>query len=765
MKQYATRLRAFLLALSLLLPLAACAGSPTAATMHLRRTEGTVSVSDGSGKNLPTLDNLGLYSGYGVGTRPASYAWIDLDEVKLTKLDQNSEIAIRKDGKALSIELKSGSLFFNVTKPLEDDETMNISTSTMIVGIRGTCGWVSCRDDRSQVYLLEGKAECSAEGQTVRVSAGEMAELSGDGELAVREFTAGEVPAFVQNEVDPTLAGIADATPGPETPEPSESPETPEPSDTPEPSEPPEYSGQAGDDVTWSLYGDGTLIVSGTGPMTDFSRYSAPWYSQRSQIHTVIIDDGVTTIGNYAFEKCSITRVTIADSVAAIGAFAFDGCGQLTAVSLPDGVTAIGSFAFNECGGLRSVVIPGGVASIEMSAFHACTNLRSVVISHGVTSIAGSAFGWCGNLTDVTIPDSVSDIESYAFSGCGRLASVYYGGSEEQWEAVSIADNNDPLLNAVVYCNSTWIAAAADWNGHIYRVYDVSIPWEEAMAYCENLGGHLATITSREEQAVVNGLLGESCSKNGYWLGGVRTGSGFAWITGEQMSYTNWDSRQPDNEDNREDKLMLYNYSGDRLGKWNDLSSEGVSDVIVAHGDLGFICEWDLDEAASGAGAGQQQTSWQGHRYQVFNNVSAWLDAEAFCEQLGGHLATISSQEENDFIYQFIIDAGYTSAYFGLTDRYEEGTWIWVTGEPVTYTNWHTDEPNSEHPNENYGMFYNSFRDGTWNDGDFEWGQTGGGTAFICEWDPADAQPPSDQEDDPTPSDQEDAPPPSDQLE
>ena len=160
MKRFTARFRAFLLALSLLLSLAACSGRVAAASaMHLRRTEGTVSVSNGEGKSLPPLDNLGLYSGYGVGTGSASYAWIDLDDVKLTKLDQNSEISIQKEGKALNIELKSGSLFFNVTEPLEDDETMNIRTSTMLVGIRGTSGWVEAQGSTSRVYLLEGKVE------------------------------------------------------------------------------------------------------------------------------------------------------------------------------------------------------------------------------------------------------------------------------------------------------------------------------------------------------------------------------------------------------------------------------------------------------------------------------------------------------------------------------------------------------------------------------------------------------------------------------
>ena len=187
-----------------LLPLSACSGGrkdATAASMHLRRTEGTVSVSDGSGKDVPLLDNLGLYSGYGVGTQSASYAWIDLDDVKLAKLDQKSEISIEQEGKALNIELKSGSLFFNVTKPLEADETMNIRTSTMLMGIRGTCGWVEENGGLSRVYLLEGEVKCTAGGWAVQVNAGEMAEFTKDGYLVVEPFTAKDVPAFVVDEV------------------------------------------------------------------------------------------------------------------------------------------------------------------------------------------------------------------------------------------------------------------------------------------------------------------------------------------------------------------------------------------------------------------------------------------------------------------------------------------------------------------------------------------------------------------------------------
>ena len=194
MKKTTTRLTA--LALSLALLLTSCSGGASATTMHLRKTEGTVGVSDGEGKDVAPREDLGLYSGYGVETQAESYAWIDLDEVKLTKLDQDSEVEIAKEGKKLEINVKSGSLFFNVTKPLADDETMNIATSTMMIGVRGTCGWVG----ENTAALLEGTVSVTAGEQEVTISAGEMAVLMED-RLEVKPLTADSIPAFVRDEV------------------------------------------------------------------------------------------------------------------------------------------------------------------------------------------------------------------------------------------------------------------------------------------------------------------------------------------------------------------------------------------------------------------------------------------------------------------------------------------------------------------------------------------------------------------------------------
>ena len=125
-----------------------------------------------------------------------------------------------------------------------------------------------------------------------------------------------------------------------------------------------------------------------------------------------------------------------------------------------------------------------------------------------------------------------------------------------------------------------------------------------------------------------------------------------------------------------------------------------------------------------------------GHRYDIFGNVDTWEEANQYCRKFGGHLATITSREENDFVYyNVLLNSGNDSAYIGLTDAKLEGIWEWCTGEPLIYTNWADGEPNHENQNEDYAMFYYKFTDGKWNDGDFGNQTVNDSCAFICEWD------------------------------
>ena len=177
------RLPALLLALSMLLSCAPAAlAAETAAAMQLAKTEGVVAISNNRGRSVSLIEKMRLYSGYHVETEEASYAWIDLDSTKLNKLDALSEVEIRKSGKQLELLLNEGNIFFNVTEPLEDGESLNIRTSTIVVGIRGTCGWVKIIDQWTvEVCILEGTVTISVTdpvtGQTKEdtLSAGERA--------------------------------------------------------------------------------------------------------------------------------------------------------------------------------------------------------------------------------------------------------------------------------------------------------------------------------------------------------------------------------------------------------------------------------------------------------------------------------------------------------------------------------------------------------------------------------------------------------------
>ena len=175
-------------------------------------------------------------------------------------------------------------------------------------------------------------------------------------------------------------------------------------------------TGKCGDNVKYSFESDtGTLTISGTGDMYDYSSNKSVFYDN-GKIKTVIIEKGVTSIGSGAFDGCtSLTSVTIPDSVTSIGDSAFYYCTRLTSVTIPNSVTNIGDSAFRNCTSLRSVTIPNSVTSIGNSVFEECTNLSNVTIPNSVTSIGDYTFYNCTRLTSITIPDSVTSIGSNAF--------------------------------------------------------------------------------------------------------------------------------------------------------------------------------------------------------------------------------------------------------------------------------------------------------------------------------------------------------------
>ena len=174
--------------------------------------------------------------------------------------------------------------------------------------------------------------------------------------------------------------------------------------------------------LTWALDDNGTLTISGTGEMADLRYSNAPWYSDRDSIKNVVINDGVTSIGPYAFIRCeNLESINIPNGVTSIGEFAFFYCKSLKSINLPNSVTSIGNDAFDDCESLTSINIPSGVTSIGYGAFAGCKILASINIPNGLTSIGDVAFQDCKSLTSIDIPDSVTEISGGAFAGCGSL--------------------------------------------------------------------------------------------------------------------------------------------------------------------------------------------------------------------------------------------------------------------------------------------------------------------------------------------------------
>ncbi len=333
-----------------------------------------------------------------------------------------------------------------------------------------------------------------------------------------------------------------------------------------------DFSGQCGDDVSWRL-NNGLLVISGTGPMTDFTEdaliANTPWQKYSSNIKNVVIEEGVTSIGSNAFIVCNqLSSVSLPSSMKTIGDFSFNHCSNLKSINIPNGVTTIGKEAFAHCFSLDEIVLPNSVVSVGETAFgwtalknvvipesltvleahlfyacndlisvklpdglenigdgafYGCANLKNINIPDGVKSIGEGAFYYCSNLQMVDIPDSVvnigagafnmyntatyltsvklpaginiisermfidcqklqevnipdnvttierqaflrckalnsleipeglTTIESYAFDGCENLQDIYYAGSKEQWDKITIGSNNEPIINARIH--------------------------------------------------------------------------------------------------------------------------------------------------------------------------------------------------------------------------------------------------------------------------------------------------------------------------
>ncbi len=214
------------------------------------------------------------------------------------------------------------------------------------------------------------------------------------------------------------------------------------------------YTGTCGatgneDNVIWTFDpADNSITISGTGAMYDYNNATAaPWNTLKSTIAAVVIEDGVTKGGKYAFANCTaLTDISLASSCTSFGTYAFSGCTALTEVELPEGITTTGSWMFHGCTnlvdvtlpstltevdvrtfsqtGITSIDIPEGVTNLDNYSFYQCASLASIDLPSTLTRISSNAFEGCSSLASIDLPEGLTNIGSKAFAGCSELASI-----------------------------------------------------------------------------------------------------------------------------------------------------------------------------------------------------------------------------------------------------------------------------------------------------------------------------------------------------
>ena len=197
-----------------------------------------------------------------------------------------------------------------------------------------------------------------------------------------------------------------------------------------------------------------TLTIRGEGAMYGYSSSTVPWNAQKSKITSVVIGNGVTSIGNNAFEDCSaLKKLDIPQSVTEIGSKAFLGCSALTSLALPQTVNRIGNTAFQGCSNLETINIPSGVKLIEHDTFRGCEKLKDVTIPAHVTLIGYSAFEACKTFRNIEIPEGVTTIGTNAFEDCTQLETVVIPSTATVIR--NYAFQNCPQLKSFVFPEGT----------------------------------------------------------------------------------------------------------------------------------------------------------------------------------------------------------------------------------------------------------------------------------------------------------------------
>ena len=312
----------------------------------------------------------------------------------------------------------------------------------------------------------------------------------------------------------------------------------------------------AGGAIRWQL-ADGTLTVSGRGAIPDFEdksqktmdRVPTPWYSLRGGIGRIVLEEGITAVGDHAFADltqvrdvslpqslrsigtdvfrgCAVTEVTLPAGLTELGGFR--GCGKLTSINVPETVESVGVRAFEDCGSLRALSLPDGVRSVGFYAFGGTCGIETLYLPDSVVACsggeaffgnptlralrfpagtirvdhnAGNLCSQCTALTDIWLPETLCGLRGADFSGCTALRDVWFGGTEEQWADAGGTAFTDELadlgLTLTVHYGAADMDRPAEGGGETPMTYTVPTPRIDTAEYVDGDSGTGVLLTWR----------------------------------------------------------------------------------------------------------------------------------------------------------------------------------------------------------------------------------------------------------------------------
>lgn len=235
------------------------------------------------------------------------------------------------------------------------------------------------------------------------------------------------------------------------------------------------------------------------------------------------------------------------------------------------------------------------------------------------------------------------------------------------------------------------------YGNSLLALYNENYSWDEMKTLSGKLQSKLAEVEDAQKQQVITNLVSDQIRQY-YYIGGSQAGKGqpWKWQSGSSVTYTNWDAAQPDCAGNCE----FYMAAIRGHGRWNDMPSSYIYS--------GFILETPLNLKPAA------EITYGNKVYRFYTAGIPYALAERYCEELGGNLVKIESEEKNNVIAQKVKELNKTF-YIGASDEKEEGKFVWRDGSAVTYTNWSQNEPNNtaDCGGENYVQMY---ANGKWND-------------------------------------------------